>query len=89
MQQGALWRDVILLAVGRLVYLTGDTDKPQALVGAARLALVTQIANLRRTASPCLALVTQIANLRRTASPCLAQVTQISNLRYILINYTS
>ncbi len=32
-QQGALWREVILLAVGRLVYLAGDTDKPLALVG--------------------------------------------------------
>lgn len=30
---GALWREVILLAVGRLVYLAGDTDKPLALVG--------------------------------------------------------
>ena len=30
---GALWREVILLAVGRLVYLSGDTaDKPLALV---------------------------------------------------------
>ncbi len=28
-----LWREVILLAVGRLVYLAGDTDKPLALVG--------------------------------------------------------
>ena len=32
-QEGALWREVILLAVGRLVYLSGDTDKPLALVG--------------------------------------------------------
>jgi len=32
-EQGALWREVILLAVGRLVYLAGDTDKPLALVG--------------------------------------------------------
>lgn len=31
--QGAFWREVILLAVGRLVYLGGDTDKPLALVG--------------------------------------------------------
>ncbi len=31
-EQGALWREVILLAVGRLVYLSGDTDKPLALV---------------------------------------------------------
>ena len=31
--QGANWREVILLAVGRLVYLTGDTtDRPLALV---------------------------------------------------------
>jgi formylglycine-generating enzyme required for sulfatase activity len=28
-----LWRDVILLAVGRLVYLSGDTARPLALVG--------------------------------------------------------
>lgn len=28
----ALWREVILLAVGRLVYLSGDTAKPLALV---------------------------------------------------------
>ncbi|MCL4299458.1 MAG: SUMF1/EgtB/PvdO family nonheme iron enzyme [Anaerolineae bacterium] len=32
-EAGALWREVILLAVGRLVYLSGDTDKPLALVG--------------------------------------------------------
>ncbi len=32
-QEGAIWREVILLAVGRLVYLSGDTDKPLALVG--------------------------------------------------------
>jgi energy-coupling factor transporter ATP-binding protein EcfA2 len=32
-REGALWREVILLAVGRLVYLGGDTtDKPLALV---------------------------------------------------------
>ncbi|MEW5961853.1 MAG: SUMF1/EgtB/PvdO family nonheme iron enzyme [Chloroflexota bacterium] len=31
--QGAGWREVILLAVGRLVYLSGSTDKPLALVG--------------------------------------------------------
>lgn len=30
--QGALWREVILLAVGRLVYRDGETDKPLALV---------------------------------------------------------
>jgi formylglycine-generating enzyme required for sulfatase activity len=29
---GVLWREVILLAVGRLVYLAGDTDKPLFLV---------------------------------------------------------
>lgn len=29
---GALWREVILLAVGRLVYRDADTDKPLALV---------------------------------------------------------
>ncbi|HSH05519.1 MAG TPA: SUMF1/EgtB/PvdO family nonheme iron enzyme [Anaerolineae bacterium] len=28
-----LWREVILLAVGRLVYLTGDMDRPLGLVG--------------------------------------------------------
>jgi len=32
-EQGAQWREVILLAVGRLVYLAGDMDKPLALVG--------------------------------------------------------
>ena len=32
-EAGALWREVILLAVGRLVYLSGDIDKPLALVG--------------------------------------------------------
>ncbi|MCP4424853.1 MAG: SUMF1/EgtB/PvdO family nonheme iron enzyme [Chloroflexi bacterium] len=31
--QGTLWREVILLAVGRLVYRDGATDKPLALVG--------------------------------------------------------
>jgi formylglycine-generating enzyme required for sulfatase activity len=31
--EGTLWREVVLLAVGRLVYLSGDTDKPLALVG--------------------------------------------------------
>jgi formylglycine-generating enzyme required for sulfatase activity len=31
--EGALWREVVLLAVGRLVYLAGDIDKPLALVG--------------------------------------------------------
>ncbi len=29
----ALWREVILLATGRLVYISGDLDKPLALVG--------------------------------------------------------
>ncbi len=32
-EEGALWRQVILLAVGRLVYLGGDMDKPLALAG--------------------------------------------------------
>jgi len=32
-EDGTFWREVILLAVGRLVYLSGDTDKPLALVG--------------------------------------------------------
>ena len=32
-EEGALWRQVVLLSVGRLVYLAGDTDKPLALVG--------------------------------------------------------
>ncbi len=32
-EQGALWREVILLAAGKLVYLSGDLDKPLALVG--------------------------------------------------------
>ncbi len=31
--EGAVWREAILLAVGRLVYLSGDIDKPIALVG--------------------------------------------------------
>jgi formylglycine-generating enzyme required for sulfatase activity len=31
--EGAVWREVVLLAVGRLVYLSGDIDKPLALVG--------------------------------------------------------
>jgi len=31
-QDGAFWRQVILLAAGRLVYLSGDLDKPLALV---------------------------------------------------------
>ncbi|GAB4537199.1 MAG: hypothetical protein Kow0063_23620 [Anaerolineae bacterium] len=31
--KGALWREVVLLAVGRLVYLAGDIDRPLALVG--------------------------------------------------------
>jgi formylglycine-generating enzyme required for sulfatase activity len=30
--EGAFWREVILLAVGRLVYLVGDVDKPLNLV---------------------------------------------------------
>jgi hypothetical protein len=30
--EGAFWREVVLLAVGRLVYLNGDTAKPLALV---------------------------------------------------------
>lgn len=32
-EKGAFWREVILLAVGKLVYLSGDVDKPLALVG--------------------------------------------------------
>jgi len=32
-KEGALWREVILLATGKLVYLSGDLDKPLALVG--------------------------------------------------------
>jgi formylglycine-generating enzyme required for sulfatase activity len=32
-EQGALWREASLMAVGRLVYLSGDTAKPLALVG--------------------------------------------------------
>jgi formylglycine-generating enzyme required for sulfatase activity len=31
-EQGAQWREAILMAVGRLVYLSGDTDKPLMLV---------------------------------------------------------
>ncbi len=31
-EAGAFWREVILLAVGKLVYQSGDTDKPLALV---------------------------------------------------------
>jgi len=31
-ESGNFWREVVLLAVGRLVYLSGDTDKPMALV---------------------------------------------------------
>jgi len=30
---GDIWREVILLAVGHLVYVSGDTDRPMALVG--------------------------------------------------------
>ncbi|MBC7249313.1 MAG: SUMF1/EgtB/PvdO family nonheme iron enzyme, partial [Anaerolineae bacterium] len=32
-EEGVFWREVVLLAVGRLVYLGGDVDKPLALVG--------------------------------------------------------
>ena len=32
-EAGNFWREVVLLAVGRLVYLTGDFDKPLVLVG--------------------------------------------------------
>ncbi len=32
-EQGPLWREAILMAVGYLVYLSRDTDKPLALVG--------------------------------------------------------
>ncbi len=32
-ESSSLWREVILLATGRLVYLSGDIDKPLALVG--------------------------------------------------------
>ena len=32
-EEGVLWREVVLFAVGRLVYLSGDYDKPLALVG--------------------------------------------------------
>jgi len=32
-EEGPFWQEVVLLAVGRLVYLSGDTDKPLALVG--------------------------------------------------------
>ena len=31
--EGAFWREVVLLAVGRLVYYAGDIDRPLALVG--------------------------------------------------------
>ena len=31
--EGAFWREAVLLAVGRLVYLSGNTDSPLALVG--------------------------------------------------------
>jgi formylglycine-generating enzyme required for sulfatase activity len=41
--EGALWREVVLLAVGRLVYLAGDIDKPLALVG--ELCPVKQVDN--------------------------------------------
>jgi len=33
LEQGALWREPVLLAVGRLVYHSEDTDKPLALAG--------------------------------------------------------
>jgi predicted NACHT family NTPase len=33
LEEGASWRLAILLAVGRLVYVSGDVDKPLALVG--------------------------------------------------------
>jgi formylglycine-generating enzyme required for sulfatase activity len=32
-EEGAFWREVVLLAIGRLIYLGGDTDRPLALVG--------------------------------------------------------
>ena len=32
-ESGNFWREVVLLAVGRLVYLTGDAEKPLALAG--------------------------------------------------------
>lgn len=32
-EAGSFWRDVVLLGVGKLVYLSGDVDKPFALVG--------------------------------------------------------
>ena len=32
-EAGSLWREVILLAVGRLIYYSGDYEKPLALVG--------------------------------------------------------
>jgi formylglycine-generating enzyme required for sulfatase activity len=32
-EEGAFWREMILLSVGRLVYLSGDVAKPLALVG--------------------------------------------------------
>jgi formylglycine-generating enzyme required for sulfatase activity len=32
-EEGLFWREAVLLAVGRLVYLGGDMDKPLALVG--------------------------------------------------------
>jgi formylglycine-generating enzyme required for sulfatase activity/energy-coupling factor transporter ATP-binding protein EcfA2 len=32
-ESGSYWREVILLAVGRLVYFSGDSDKPLALAG--------------------------------------------------------
>lgn len=33
LDEGVFWRVAILLAVGRLVYISGDTDKPLALAG--------------------------------------------------------
>ena len=32
-EKGNFWWGVVLLAVGRLIYLAGDLDKPLALVG--------------------------------------------------------
>ncbi len=37
-ESSSVWREVILLAVGRLVYLNGDIDKPIALVSRLRVA---------------------------------------------------
>ena len=43
--EGALWREVLLLAVGRLVYRDGDTAKPLALVAELCPAQPNQAAN--------------------------------------------